>query len=102
VPATALAVAVTLATPLAFVVALGALRPAVAPVVGAAKATVTFGTTLPFASSTIARSGEAKGVPTVVVCAPPAPTLMEAGAPGVFVREKDVVVATPAAAAVTA
>src|SRR5450755_1209693 len=97
----AFAVAVTLATPLASVTALGADRFALAPLPGAAKLTVTPGTGLLPASRTVTESGLAKAVLMVVLWGvDPGLAVTDAGAPTVLVSEKLTVV-RPAAAAVT-
>jgi hypothetical protein len=83
------------------VVAVPPLSVADAPDPGGVKVTVTPGTTLPLASLTTTRSGEAKAVPTVLDCGLPLTTAIEAGAPAVFVSEKEAGAPTPAAVAFT-
>jgi hypothetical protein len=87
-PVTVPAVAVTLASPFASVVAVGPLSVALAPAAGAAKATLTPGTRLPKASLTTTTSGLAKPVATVADCPEPDTTATDAAAPGVLVRAK--------------
>jgi hypothetical protein len=83
------------------VVAVPLLSVADVPDPGGVKVTVTFGTTLPLASLTTTTSGEAKAVPAVPVCGLPLTTAIEAGAPAVFVIEKEAGAPTPATVAFT-
>jgi hypothetical protein len=77
------------ATPDAFVVAVfPAAKVALAPLLGAANVTTTFGIPFPPASFTTATKGAPKAVPTVLFCGVPLTTAMDAGAPTKFVREK--------------
>ena len=76
-----LAVAVTLATPAALVIALGAESVAVAPDGGGVKVTSTPLTALLAASRTVACNAEPKAVFTVVVCEVPPVARIEAGGP---------------------
>jgi hypothetical protein len=101
VPVTVFAVAITLVWPVAPVTA-AALKVASAPVVGAVKATVTFGTGLPNESVTVTSSAVVKAVPTVAVCPPPAVAVMLTPLPALLVRVKLAAVATPVTVAVTA
>ncbi len=80
--------AVTVASPKAFVVAGDPRRTADAPEAGGVKVTVALGTGLPFESETRATSGSVKAVPTAVVWPLPLLTVMFEGAPAVFVSEK--------------
>jgi hypothetical protein len=83
------------------VVAVPPLSAEDAPDPGGVKFTVAFETTLPLASLTTTRSGAEKAVPTVVVWGLPLTTAIDAGAPAVFVSEKDAGVPTPATVALT-
>ena len=76
-----LAVAVTLATPAALVVALGVERVAVAPEAGGVKVTSTPLTALFSASRTVACRAVPKAVFTVVVCDAPPVARIKAGGP---------------------
>ena len=84
-PAVALAVAETLATPVAFVVAVEELSMALAPDDGALNATSAAGTGLPNVSATITDSGVTNCVLIVVLCGVPELTVIEAAKPGLFV-----------------
>ena len=101
-PTVEFAVAVTLAMPEAFVVAVAEDSVALAPDRGTANVTAMPGTGLFEESFTITCSAEPKAVATSVVCADPPDALMLAGAPAVLVRLKLTGVATPATEAVTA
>ena len=96
-----MAVAVTLAWPAAFVVAVADDSPALAPVDGAANVTVTPLTGVLLASRTVTWSEVAKAVLMAVDCGVlPAVAVMLAAAPAVLVRAKVAGVAAPAALAV--
>jgi hypothetical protein len=79
------AVAVTLAMPLAFVVAVVALRLALGPAPGAAKVTVAPETALPDASLTTTVRADPKAAVTCALCGEPDWTAMPAAAPARFV-----------------
>jgi hypothetical protein len=96
-----LAVAEIVASPLELVVAVLAESVALAPLAGAEKVTTAPETGLCSASSTTATSDEENPVSTVVDCELPDETAMDAGAPALFVSEKDAAVATPDTLAVT-
>jgi hypothetical protein len=100
-PATVLAVAVTLALPVASVVAVVALSVADAPLVGAANVTVAPETGLPSTSVTSAISEALNAVVTAVVCELPPATAIADAAPASFNRLNDTGVDTPLADAVT-
>ena len=84
--AVALATALTLAWPLASVVAVVDDNVAEAPVAGAAKVTETPLSGLLAASRTSTCSGTAKGARTVVLCGVPPVAWIEAGVPAVIVK----------------
>jgi hypothetical protein len=94
-------VAVTDAMPFEPVVTVVALSVADAEPEGAANVTVTPGTGLPFASSTVADSDDPNAVLTVADCDAPPTAAIDAAAPAVFVREKLAEVDTPDVDAVT-
>ncbi len=100
-PTVAFAVAALLAVPEAFVDTVPAGSVAEAPDPGAVKVTVAPGTRLPPASRTVTTSAAANAVLTWADCPPPEVELIDAAAPAVLVSPKLVVVATPAALAVT-
>ena len=89
------AVAVTLAMPDAFVVAVIEDSVALAPEPGAANVTVMPDTGLFDESRTVTCSAVPKPVDTGVVCVDPPVALIAAGAPAVLVRLKVAEVATP-------
>ena len=93
------------ATPLTLVTATFTFSPPMnvplALLTGAVNVTVTPLTALPPASFTIACSGVAKAMLTVVLCGVPPVAVIVAGAVAVFVSEKLAGVATPATLAVT-
>ena len=92
-----------MATPLAFVstVFTPPANVPLAPVPGAVNVTVTPETGLPPETFTVATSGAAKAVLTVVLCGVPLVAVMLAGALAVLVREKLAVPGTPVTDAVT-
>ena len=81
-----MATALTLAWPLASVVAVADDSVAEAPVAGAAKVTVTPLSGLPAASLTSTCSGTAKGASTVVLCGVPPVGVIVAAGPAVIVK----------------
>ena len=94
-----MAVAVTLARPVALVVAVGEDNVAPAPVAGVANVTVTPLTGLFPASRNVTCRGVAKAVLIAVVCGVPPVAVIDAAAPAVFVSAN--VAGVPAALAVT-
>ena len=97
----ALATAVTLAWPVASVVAVVDDSVAEAPVAGAAKVTTRPLRGLPEASLTSTCSGTAKGASTVVLCGVPAVAATVAGAPAVIVKAALCVETSPVPTAVS-
>ena len=98
-PNVTLAVAVVVATPAAFVTAVGGRKIAPAPEGGPANATRIPGTGLPDASRTVAWSPLGNAVPGVVVCGVPAVATIDAATPGELVSANDTGVPAPAALA---
>ena len=101
-PAMLLAVAVTDATPDAFVMAVGADKMAVAPKAGGVKDTTAPGTGLLPASRTVACSALEYAPPMILDCGVPPVATINTGAPGALVSVNAADVAPPATAAVTA
>src|ERR1700674_1865022 len=98
---TAEAVATPLVLVTAVVVAMPLANMPLAPLAGAVKVTVAFGTKFRETSSTTARSAVANGVETLADWPPPPAATIEAGALVVLVRLKGAGAVTPGTEAVT-